>query len=168
MTTLPLTGSLLDEFNNLPSIPPDDPLGDIINTLAAGMGGGGANLVSVPAVGTGVPLPTGTPELIGQSADFTTTSAKTIAAAFGAVLVGSVAGPSAATFTVNLVDAGAVVVASFSRAVSVIPTGDVLLTPALIGSFGAAVPAGTYHIDVRVTLNDTLTSDGGGGLGLLT
>jgi len=39
-TVLPLTGSLLKQYNNLPGIPPKDPLGDIINQLNAGGGGG--------------------------------------------------------------------------------------------------------------------------------
>ncbi len=35
MTTLPLSGAILQAYNNLPAIPPDDPLGDIINQLVA-------------------------------------------------------------------------------------------------------------------------------------
>jgi hypothetical protein len=58
MTTLPLTGSLLRAYNNLPAIPPKDPLGNIINQLFAGGGGGvtGAPnaLVYINPLGTGV------------------------------------------------------------------------------------------------------------------
>ena len=46
-TVLPLTGSLLKQYNSLPAIPPKDPLGDIINQLNAG--GGGA------AIGSAIP-----------------------------------------------------------------------------------------------------------------
>jgi hypothetical protein len=36
MSTLPLAGDLLKAYNNLPGIPKDDPLGDLINQLVAG------------------------------------------------------------------------------------------------------------------------------------
>jgi len=55
-TVLPLTGSLLKAYNNLPAIPPNDPLGDIINQLNAGSGGvtGAPNaLVYINSLGTG-------------------------------------------------------------------------------------------------------------------
>ena len=37
MTTLPLTGAVLTAYNNLPAIPPNDPLGTLINQLVTAL-----------------------------------------------------------------------------------------------------------------------------------
>jgi hypothetical protein len=44
---LPLTGSLLTRYNNLPAIPPEEPLGDLLNSI-----GGGGSGYTIPAVTT--------------------------------------------------------------------------------------------------------------------
>jgi hypothetical protein len=55
MSHTPLTGSLLKQYNNLPCVPPDAPLGDILNELGAP---GGAQLVFISTLDQ-LPAPVG-------------------------------------------------------------------------------------------------------------
>lgn len=48
--TLPLTGPTLVGYNNLPAIPPEAPLGDLLNELAASSGGSLGERVSANTV----------------------------------------------------------------------------------------------------------------------
>lgn len=157
-----LTGSILDQYNKMPCIPQDQPLGDAINEAADSGGSGGVSTEPVLATNTGVPLGTATPVEIAASAQFTTGEEKNIAVHFGPVLVGTFAAPGLVQFSVQLLDAVDTPVDSFSVTISSVPAGSVLLTPALSGAF-PGVPAGTYSVKVFTTLPEALQSDGGNG-----
>lgn len=147
---LPLTGSLLTQYNNLPCIPPTAPLGDLLNEAAAG---GGSGLSILPVSATGDNVIGSTPEAVGTTAAFVVADSTDLAFSISSAFDVQAEPISQLIVTAELVNDANVVVASQSIG----QTGFVAFTidrypMTIAGTFGS-VPAGTYTVRLMASID---------------